>query len=171
MAKEPGEPETRQEARKVWLWSRANSSTDAPSNTSTTTPSTQSSSDAPAQQDPRLDVSRTPPKDLPHLSEKLDPKSFQTNFPREAGGAMNHATVSDAVKTIKPEDFLSVTNTPCARDGFMGGIISGALVGGIRFVMSGRFQDSPRCIGPSWSYLDTQTDNRQHRSQKWPIGQ
>ncbi|ORY68250.1 uncharacterized protein BCR38DRAFT_320380, partial [Pseudomassariella vexata] len=43
-------------------------------------------------------------------------------------------TISDGIKTIKTEDFLAVHRIPCAREGFMTGIGSGAVVGGLRYV-------------------------------------
>ncbi|KAM0277264.1 hypothetical protein ACHAQH_005922 [Verticillium albo-atrum] len=119
--------ETRQEAKKGWLWSRGASS-DTPAGNSG--PSS-SSPEAPI--DPRLDLTRAPPKELPKLvNAKLDPADFKTNFPQQQGEG---PTVGDAMKTIKPEDFLSVSQAPCARDGYIAGIISGGLVGGIRFIM------------------------------------
>jgi cytochrome c oxidase assembly protein subunit 20 len=52
-------------------------------------------------------------------------------------------TVVDAVKSIKPGDFFTVHQTPCARQGFMTGIGAGALIGALRFM-----------IGGSWSPTD-----------------
>lgn len=86
-----------------------------------------------------------PPKDLPTIPGKLDPSAFQTNFPQQPGS--EPATVSAAFKTIKPEDFLSVTQGACARDGFLGGITTGAFVGGVRFVMRGRSTSRPDGAG------------------------
>lgn len=89
--------------------------------------------------DPRLDTSRQPPEHLPKLEGKLEPSKFQTNFPQQQQQQRQHggqASVTEAVKTIKPEDFLNVTQRPCARNGFISGIITGGLVGGIRFVMN-----------------------------------
>lgn len=46
-------------------------------------------------------------------------------------------TISDAVGMIKTEDFANVHNTPCARQGFLTGIATGAGFGGLRFVLKG----------------------------------
>ncbi|PHH85903.1 hypothetical protein CDD83_11019 [Cordyceps sp. RAO-2017] len=46
-------------------------------------------------------------------------------------------TLSDAVATIKKDDFVNVASTPCARQGFLTGIASGAGLGGLKFVLQG----------------------------------
>ncbi|KAM5351816.1 hypothetical protein ACJ41O_004539 [Fusarium nematophilum] len=46
-------------------------------------------------------------------------------------------TISDAVGMIKKDDFANVANIPCARQGFLTGIASGAGIGGLRFVLRG----------------------------------
>ncbi|KAM0426905.1 hypothetical protein ACHAPT_007803 [Fusarium lateritium] len=46
-------------------------------------------------------------------------------------------TLSEAVSMIKKDDFANVANTPCARQGFITGIASGAGIGGLRFVLRG----------------------------------
>ncbi|KAF5010688.1 hypothetical protein FDECE_3148 [Fusarium decemcellulare] len=46
-------------------------------------------------------------------------------------------TISEAVSMIKKDDFANVANTPCARQGFLTGIASGAGIGGLRFVLRG----------------------------------
>jgi cytochrome c oxidase assembly protein subunit 20 len=45
------------------------------------------------------------------------------------------ASISNAWNSIKPSDFLSVHQTPCARQGFLTGIGGGAAVGVLRYVM------------------------------------
>ncbi|CRK24263.1 hypothetical protein BN1723_013233 [Verticillium longisporum] len=126
MSSNQNHTETHQEAKKGWLWSRG-----APSNEPAETSAPSSSPETAI--DPRLDLSRAPPKELPKLvNAKLDPADFKTNFPPQQGEG---PTVGDAVKTIKPEDFLVVSQAPCARDGYIAGIVSGGLVGGIKFVM------------------------------------
>ncbi|KAK3952335.1 hypothetical protein QBC32DRAFT_398003 [Pseudoneurospora amorphoporcata] len=47
----------------------------------------------------------------------------------------NRIPISDAISSIKPQDFLSVHETPCARQGFMTGIGSGASIGVLRWIM------------------------------------
>ncbi|KAF4957709.1 hypothetical protein FGADI_2948 [Fusarium gaditjirri] len=44
----------------------------------------------------------------------------------------NRPTISEAVSMIKKDDFTNVANTPCARQGFITGIASGAGIGGLR---------------------------------------
>lgn len=46
-------------------------------------------------------------------------------------------TISDAVGSIKTEDFANVANTPCARNGFMTGILGATGVGSVKFLLSG----------------------------------
>lgn len=46
-------------------------------------------------------------------------------------------TITEAVGMIKKDDFTNVANTPCARQGFLTGIASGAGVGGLKFVING----------------------------------
>lgn len=46
-------------------------------------------------------------------------------------------TISGAVAMIKADDFTNVANTPCARQGFLTGIASGAGLGGLNFVVRG----------------------------------
>ncbi|CAK7214022.1 hypothetical protein SCUCBS95973_002001 [Sporothrix curviconia] len=45
------------------------------------------------------------------------------------------ASVSDAVKSIKASDFLTVYQVPCARQGFLTGIGGGAVVGALRYIL------------------------------------
>lgn len=47
------------------------------------------------------------------------------------------STISEAVSMIKTEDFANIANTPCARQGLITGIASGAGVGGLHFVVRG----------------------------------
>ena len=72
--------------------------------------------------DPRLDPTRKPPENLPKLVGKLDPSAFQANFPQHGG---EPPTFKEALQSIKAEDFLAVTQKPCARNGFITGIVSG----------------------------------------------
>ncbi|KAK7423183.1 hypothetical protein QQZ08_009179 [Neonectria magnoliae] len=46
-------------------------------------------------------------------------------------------TISEAVGMIKKDDFTNLPNTPCARQGFLMGIASGAGLGGLKFVVQG----------------------------------
>ncbi|KAL2193787.1 hypothetical protein P885DRAFT_71803 [Corynascus similis CBS 632.67] len=44
-------------------------------------------------------------------------------------------TIADAVGTIKPSDFLTFHQAPCARTGLLTGIGAGATVGAMRWIM------------------------------------
>lgn len=55
----------------------------------------------------------------------------------KAKEAQKPATIVNAMSTIKTEDFSNVVNTPCARNGFLTGIIAGAAGGGLRIVVRG----------------------------------
>ncbi|KJZ77608.1 hypothetical protein HIM_02785 [Hirsutella minnesotensis 3608] len=58
--------------------------------------------------------------------------------PQELADAKDtRPTLSNALSTIKKEDFLNVAATPCARQGFLVGIGSGAGLGGLKFVLQG----------------------------------
>jgi cytochrome c oxidase assembly protein subunit 20 len=61
-------------------------------------------------------------------------------------GTTNHnaqPTLTDAVSSIKPDDFKNIAATPCARNAFLTGIASGFGAGGLRFVVRGRSNSSP----------------------------
>ena len=70
-------------------------------------------------------------------------KPFEQNEVAAANGengatsTNTRPTISEAVSMIKKDDFTNVANTPCARQGFLTGIASGAGVGGLRFVLRG----------------------------------
>lgn len=53
------------------------------------------------------------------------------------GTPSTRPTITDAVSMIKKEDFANVASTPCARQGFLAGIASGAGLGGLKFVLHG----------------------------------
>lgn len=61
-----------------------------------------------------------------------DPNSDDASKPNK------RPTISEAVSNIKTDDFVNVTNTPCARNGFMTGIIGAGGVGGVKFLLSGK---------------------------------
>lgn len=59
-----------------------------------------------------------------------------TTPPPPATPEFNHPpSITDVVTTIKPEDFLSVHQTPCAQRGFLTGIGAGMGIGGLRWVL------------------------------------
>jgi hypothetical protein len=68
-------------------------------------------------------------------SDKLKSKDFHSNFPEQNGSSQ--ASVVDAFKTIKKEDFLTIGQSPCSRQGLLTGIGTGAAIGGLRFVVGG----------------------------------
>ncbi|KAF6828577.1 mitochondrial cytochrome c oxidase protein 20-like protein [Colletotrichum plurivorum] len=122
----------RKEKRTTYLWSR---STNGPVG-----------ENAPGSETSAVPGSTEPP------AKKLDPKEFHENFP--AGGKQpeqqQHGgipSISEAVKTIKTEDFLTVSQTPCARDGFLAGIASGAGLGALKYVFRARNLDYSHEIG------------------------
>lgn len=85
------------------------------------------------------------PRDDKQAQPPLDPNQKALNVwakpvDQHDGAATNpnrQPTITEAVSTIKPEDFKSVANTPCARNGFLTGIASGFGVGGLRFILTG----------------------------------
>lgn len=60
-------------------------------------------------------------------------------------------SISEAVSTITKEDFANIANTPCARQGLLTGIATGAGLGGLRFVLRGSHdcQIFPRHTSPA----------------------
>lgn len=58
-------------------------------------------------------------------AEKKQPQQQQQRRP----------TVSEAWDTIKPEDFMSVHKIPCARDGYMTGMLTGVVAGAGRYIL------------------------------------
>ncbi|KAJ0159464.1 Cytochrome c oxidase protein 20, mitochondrial [Colletotrichum tanaceti] len=117
----------KKDGQKVYLWSRSTQGHvgEGAPGSGTPTPTTTAAGAAPI----------TPEQQQP---KKLDPTKFQANFPPQEGDAQQgYPSITEAVKSIKSDDFLNVVQTPCARDGFLTGIVSGASVGGLRYVMRG----------------------------------
>lgn len=54
-----------------------------------------------------------------------------------AGGKVPEVTVSNAVGSIKRDDFLQLPKRPCVRDALMTGIGLGAGMGGVRVIFRG----------------------------------
>ncbi|KAH7155140.1 hypothetical protein B0J13DRAFT_604186 [Dactylonectria estremocensis] len=54
-----------------------------------------------------------------------------------AANPNSRPTITEAMGMIKKDDFLTVANSPCARQGFITGIASGAGLGGLKFVVQG----------------------------------
>ncbi|OAR00757.1 hypothetical protein LLEC1_05734 [Akanthomyces lecanii] len=57
--------------------------------------------------------------------------------PVDTGSSKPRPTITNAVASIKTEDFANVANAPCARNGFMTGIVTGAAAGGLKLVVRG----------------------------------
>lgn len=53
-------------------------------------------------------------------------------------------SLKDGVQSIKSEDFLKVHHMPCAREGLMTGIGTGAVVGAGRYFVGGMFIDGEK---------------------------
>lgn len=76
-------------------------------------------------------------KTLHVWSKPIEQKDGQGQDGAGTPSPQGRPTLTDAVATIKTEDFASVASTPCARNGFLTGIASGAGVGGLKFVLGG----------------------------------
>lgn len=76
-------------------------------------------------------------KEIVMWSKPMDEKDKQRQNADGATAKEGVATLSEAVSMIKTEDFTNITNTPCARNGFLTGIGAGAGLGGLRFVLRG----------------------------------
>ncbi|KAJ6786468.1 hypothetical protein PWT90_06506 [Aphanocladium album] len=55
--------------------------------------------------------------------------------PDNKTGSKQRPTISDAVASIKTEDFANVASTPCSRNGFLTGIVTGAAAGGLKIIL------------------------------------
>lgn len=97
---------------------------------SSTTPPTAPSQDLqPPHQSSSTTSSTAPSQDPSTPGQPPAPGAQQQNK------STTRVSLSEVVNTIKPEDFLSVHETPCARQGFMTGIGSGAGIGVLRWIM------------------------------------
>lgn len=67
------------------------------------------------------------------------------------------ATVGEAVKTIKAEDFTRLHQAPCTREGLLTGIGSGAAIGFLRYIAGGT------CIFPVLREKDEDEDEENKR--------
>jgi len=54
-----------------------------------------------------------------------------------AGGKVRDASIADALKAVKVDDFKEIHKKPCVRDAFLPGIGASFAVGGIRAIMGG----------------------------------
>ncbi|CAK7241867.1 MAG: hypothetical protein STHCBS139747_003338 [Sporothrix thermara] len=71
---------------------------------------------------------------LPPTSEQSTSQQQQQQQQQQTPSPQR-ASVSDAVKSIKASDFLTVYQVPCARQGFLTGIGGGAVVGALRYIL------------------------------------
>lgn len=110
MSTDPQDPSTNPNAKKLHVWGRPLDSPESPA------------------------ASAPDGKPAAADDKSLAGKDFQQNFPEASG-----VSLSDAVKSIKPEDLLDVHKSACGRQGLMAGIVLGSLVGGLRFVWRGTF--------------------------------
>ncbi|KAJ4163725.1 hypothetical protein LMH87_005433 [Akanthomyces muscarius] len=55
--------------------------------------------------------------------------------PDDKSSSKQRPTITNVVASIKTEDFANVANAPCARNGFMTGIVTGAAAGGLKLVV------------------------------------
>lgn len=85
----------------------------------------------------------SPPSNEPSLAEKerqLQQQAINHKnahlvaVPVDPTQPQGRATVGEAVKMIKPDDFLKVHQVPCGREGMLTGIGGGAAIGGIRYI-------------------------------------
>lgn len=96
---------------------------------------------APAAQPPNLtDATRSwvrndQTQPLPTTPQSTSPEGAQKPGAPPEQPRQQAATVGDAWRSIKADDFLSVHQSPCSRQGFLAGIGGGATVGFLRFVL------------------------------------
>ncbi|KAM0375013.1 hypothetical protein ACHAPY_005363 [Fusarium culmorum] len=94
-----------------------------------------------------------------------------TNAENGAISTNTRPTISEAVSMIKKDDFANIANTPCARQGFITGIASGAGIGGLRFVVKGNAGSAANwavgvfVLGSMASYEWCQYQRREERRQ------
>ncbi|KAK3293010.1 uncharacterized protein B0H64DRAFT_204489 [Chaetomium fimeti] len=75
----------------------------------------------------------TPPQTS---QDQAQPHPPQPQTPPQPGdGRPRRPTLSEAAQSIKPGDFLTFHQAPCARSGLLTGIGAGAAMGGIRWIM------------------------------------
>ncbi|TQV96903.1 hypothetical protein IF1G_04143 [Cordyceps javanica] len=63
------------------------------------------------------------------------------DIPDDKASSKTRPTIADAVASIKTEDFANIASTPCSRNGFMTGIVTGAAAGGLKLVVRGERTD------------------------------
>ncbi|KAL7619851.1 hypothetical protein AAE478_010396 [Parahypoxylon ruwenzoriense] len=96
------------------------------------------------------------------------PKSeSRVDGPTEGQANPSPPSIKEGIQSIKSDDFLSVHKIPCARQGFMTGIASGAVVGMGRYLKGGPVPKAANwafgaffigCIA-QWEYCRAQRSN------------
>ncbi|KND89330.1 Cytochrome c oxidase protein 20, mitochondrial [Tolypocladium ophioglossoides CBS 100239] len=106
------------------------------------------------------------------VEQKDEAQSSTGQLQQDGSGTPNtRPTITDAVSMIKKEDFANVASTPCARQGFLTGIASGAGLGGLKFVLQGNATKSANwavgifVLGSVASYEYCQYQRRSERIQ------
>ncbi|POR36139.1 Cytochrome c oxidase protein 20, mitochondrial [Tolypocladium paradoxum] len=111
-------------------------------------------------------------KTLHVWSRPVEQRDGQQQQQQDGSGTPNaRPTITDAVSMIKKEDFANVASTPCARQGFLTGIASGAGLGGLKFVLHGNANKAANwavgmfVLGSVASYEYCQYQRRSERTQ------
>lgn len=79
---------------------------------------------------PAAGGSSSPPKPPENANLLADRAAINT-----AGGGRTDISFTEAVKTIRPEDFLTMHQKPCVRDGLLTGMGAGFGAGGLAAVL------------------------------------
>lgn len=95
-------------------------------------PSGQQLSSAPTQVNKTYERFNSPAAVPPENANALPGGTLNT-----AGGRVRNATIVDALRTLKLEDFKELHKKPCARDALLAGIGAGFGMGGLRAIMGG----------------------------------
>jgi cytochrome c oxidase assembly protein subunit 20 len=128
MAQDSNGPEPPKGWKRLYVWSRPVDDPNASPAKSAAQASASDEAAAAASQSPQ---DKKPPKNL-------NPVDFHANFPEQR--PVERTSLVEAAKTIKGEDFLNIAQVPCARQGLITGIASGAAIGGLRWVWIGRLR-------------------------------
>ncbi|KAL2135305.1 hypothetical protein VTI74DRAFT_9073 [Chaetomium olivicolor] len=78
---------------------------------------------------PWVQQTEAPSQPQPPLPPQPQPPTQQQQQPQRP------PTLTEAVQTIKPSDFLTFHQAPCSRTGLLTGIGAGASIGAIRWIM------------------------------------
>ncbi|GAB1317862.1 Cytochrome c oxidase assembly protein COX20, mitochondrial [Madurella fahalii] len=94
----------------------------------------------PRDQEPAADATRTWLQDAPSQAQtqtqfQSQQQQQQPPAPQPPQPPHHRATITEAVQSIKPSDFLTVHQAPCSRTGLLTGIGAGAVAGALRWIM------------------------------------